>query len=105
MPDGEVFTSPVENSAEGHVEFSYPSLYRSIHFEGIRVEFKKGKAVKATATKNGDKLNKILDTDRGARFVGEIGIGTNYSITRFVNNTLFDEKITTICFIAFPSVW
>ncbi len=93
LPDGEVFTSPVENSAEGHIEFSYPTSCQGKDFEGIRLEFRKGKVVKATATKNEKEFNNIIDTDKGGRFVGEIGIGTNYSITQFVKNTLFDEKI------------
>ncbi len=93
LPDGEVFTSPVENSAEGVVEFSYPTLIQGKAIEGIRIEFRKGKVVKATAKKNQDFLRKVLETDKGSKFVGEIGIGVNYKIKQFVNNTLFDEKI------------
>ena len=93
LPDGEVFTSPVENSAEGVVEFSYPTLIQGKELEGIRLEFKKGRVVKATATKNADFLRKVLETDKGSKYVGEVGIGVNYKIKQFVKNTLFDEKI------------
>ncbi len=93
LPDGEVFTSPVENSAEGYIEYSYPSIYQGNEFQNVKLEFRKGKAVKIDSAKNTDKLKHILNTDKGARFVGEIGIGTNYNIQRFVKNTLFDEKI------------
>ena len=93
LPDGEVFTSPVENSAEGVVEFSYPALFHGKEVEGIRIEFKKGKVIKATAKKNQDFLRQVLETDKGSKFVGEIGIGVNYNIKKFVRNILFDEKI------------
>lgn len=93
LPDGEVFTSPVENSAEGAIEFSYPALLQGKEVEGIKLEFKKGKVVKATAKKNQDFLRKVLETDKGSKFVGEVGIGVNYKINKFVKNILFDEKI------------
>lgn len=93
LPDGEVFTSPVENSTEGYVEFSYPALYQGREVEGIRLEFKKGKVVKATAEKNQDFLRKVLETDKGAKYLGEFGIGTNYKLNKFVKNILFDEKL------------
>ena len=93
LPDGEVFTSPVENTAEGHIEFSYPALYQGREVEGIRLEFRKGKAVKATASKNQAFLRKVLETDKGAKYIGEFGIGTNYKLNRFVKNILFDEKL------------
>ena len=93
LPDGEVFTSPVESSAEGAVEFSYPALLQGREVEGIRLEFKKGKVVNATAKKNQDFLRKVLETDKGSKYVGEVGIGVNYKIDRFVKNILFDEKI------------
>ena len=93
LPDGEVFTSPVENSAEGVVEFSYPALLQGREVEGIRLEFRKGKVVKATAKKNEAFLKDVLNTDKGAKYVGEVGIGVNYKINKFVKNILFDEKI------------
>ncbi|MBU0998625.1 aminopeptidase [Patescibacteria group bacterium] len=93
MPDGEVFTSVVENSVNGFVTFSFPAIYLGREFENVRLEFKNGKVVKATSSKNEKDLNKILDSDRGARFIGEFGIGTNYKIKRFTKDILFDEKI------------
>jgi aminopeptidase len=93
VPDGEVFTGPVENSMEGHVYFSYPTIYNGREVNGVRIWFEKGKAIKAIAEKNEDFLNKTLDTDEGARRVGEFAFGTSQGITRFTRQILFDEKI------------
>ncbi|MEL7562670.1 aminopeptidase [Dehalogenimonas sp. 4OHTPN] len=93
MPDGEVFTGPVEDSAEGHVYFSYPAIHQGHEITGVRLWFEKGKCVRATAEKNEDYLNKILDTDAGARRLGELAIGTNKGIKSFTREILFDEKI------------
>lgn len=93
VPDGEVFTSPVEHSANGHVHFTYPTLYEGFEVSNVRLEFKDGKVVKASADKNEDFLIKKLDTDPGARFLGEFAIGTNERIDRFTGQILFDEKI------------
>ncbi|MFH0847510.1 MAG: aminopeptidase [Chloroflexota bacterium] len=92
MPDGEVYTGPVESSAEGHVYFSYPTIYSGREVTGVRLWFEKGKVVKATAEKNGAFLQKTLDTDAGARHIGEFAIGTNDAINRFTRQILFDEK-------------
>ena len=93
MPDGEVFTGPLENKTEGFVEFSYPALYGGREFHDVRLEFKKGKVVRATASKNEEALNEILNTDPGARILGELGIGNNFKINKFTKDILFDEKI------------
>ncbi|MBN1875475.1 MAG: aminopeptidase [Anaerolineae bacterium] len=93
MPSGEIFTGPVENSANGWVEFSYPAITMGRAVEGIRMEFKDGRVVKATAEKNEDFLLKMLDIDPGARYLGELGLGTNYGIQRFTRDILYDEKI------------
>ncbi len=93
MPDGEIFTGPVEDSVEGHVHFSYPSVFMGREVSGIRLSFEKGRVVKATADKNEDFLLSTLDTDKGSRYVGEFAIGTNKGITRCTGATLFDEKI------------
>ena len=93
VPDGEIFTGPVENSVEGHVHFTYPSIYGGRQVEGVRLWFEKGKVVKASADKNEDFLLKTIDTDEGSRYVGEFAIGTNEGITRFTGEILFDEKI------------
>jgi aminopeptidase len=93
VPDGEVFTGPVENSMNGHVRFSYPAIVDGREVSGVRLWFENGKCVKATADKNEDYLNQTLDTDEGARYVGEFAIGTNEGIQRFTREILFDEKI------------
>lgn len=93
MPDGEIFTGPVEDSVEGHVRFSYPTVYDGRRLEGVELWFERGKVVKATAQKGEDFLWKTLDVDDGARYVGEFAIGTNEGIQRATGTTLFDEKI------------
>lgn len=93
MPSGEVFTSPIENSAEGYVRFSFPVCRGGTEVDDIRLEFQKGRVVSATATKNQAYLLKMLDLDAGARGLGEFGIGNNWGIQRFTKNILFDEKI------------
>lgn len=93
MPDGEIFTAPVENATEGKVYFEFPGPYMGQVVEGIRLEFKKGKVVKASAEKNEKLLKKVLSQDPGASRLGELGIGLNYGIDRFTFDTLFDEKI------------
>lgn len=93
MPDGEVFTSVIENSTHGYITFSFPALFLGREFHNVKLEFKKGKVVKATAEKEEESLNKILDTDKGARIIGELGLGNNYKINRFTKDILFDEKI------------
>ncbi|MFN2489389.1 MAG: aminopeptidase [Actinomycetota bacterium] len=93
FPDGEIFTGPVEDKTRGHVSFSYPAIYGGHAVEGIRLEFRQGRVVEASATKNEDYLIKSLDTDPGARILGELGIGTNYGIPRFTGELLLDEKM------------
>jgi aminopeptidase len=93
FPDGEFFTGPVESSVQGTVRFPYPSNVGGREVEDVRLTFADGKVVDARATKNEEYLIKMLDTDDGARRLGELGIGANYGITRYTRNTLFDEKI------------
>lgn len=93
MPSGEVFTGPVENSAEGYIAYDFPVVNAGREIDGIRLVFREGKVVDASATKNEDYLLQMLDMDPGARRLGELGIGTNYRIDRFIKNILFDEKI------------
>ncbi len=93
FPDGEIFTGPVEQSVEGRIRFTYPACIYGREVEDVRLEFKGGKVVRATAGKNEAFLLKMLDTDEGARYVGEFAFGTNPGIQRFTKNTLFDEKI------------
>ncbi len=93
MPDGEIFTSPVEDSAEGTIYFDVPCSYNGVEVEGVRLRLEKGKVVDASAEKREEYLLKMLDVDEGARFVGEIAIGTNYHIQQPSKSILFDEKI------------
>jgi aminopeptidase len=93
VPDGEIFTGPVENSAEGQVYFSYPAIESGLEVSGIRLCFREGKVVQATAEKNEAFLRHTLDTDAGSRYLGEFAIGTNEGIRRFTREILFDEKI------------
>ncbi|MDX1600261.1 MAG: aminopeptidase [Anaerolineales bacterium] len=93
MPDGEIFTSPVEDSVNGWVKFTYPALYQGRTVLGAQLEFEAGKVVNATAERGEDFLRSILDTDEGSRYVGEFAIGTNRNIDQFTGNILFDEKI------------
>ena len=93
MPSGEVYTSPVEDSAQGWVEFTYPAIHLGREVTGVRFEIENGRVVKASAEKNEDFLLAMLDTDEGARLLGEFAIGTNYGIQQFTGSILYDEKI------------
>src|ERR1017187_894805 len=92
IPDGEVFSCPVKNSVQGHVSFNAPTIYQSTGFDGIRLEFRDGKIVDATSNQT-EKLNKILDSDAGARYIGEFSLGFNPYILEPMRDILFDEKI------------
>jgi aminopeptidase len=93
MPDGEVFTEPVKHSVNGHIKYSFPAIKGGREVDGIRLEFKDGKVVKATAEKNEEYLKTMINVDEGASYIGEFGIGVNYNIKKFVKQILFDEKI------------
>ena len=93
FPDGEVFTGPIEDATNGVVRFSFPAVHGGREVEGVVLEFRDGRVVKATADKGEEFLLAMLDQDEGARVLGEIAIGTNYAISDFSKNTLFDEKI------------
>lgn len=93
IPDGEVYTAPVRDSVNGTIRYNTPSLYQGVVYNDITFTFENGKIVKATADANVDKLNKILDTDAGSRYVGEFAIGVNPFILHPMKDTLFDEKI------------
>lgn len=92
IPDGEVFSCPVKDSVEGHVTFNAPSIYQGTAFDGIRLEFNNGKIVDATSNET-KKLNKILDSDPGARYIGEFSLGFNPRVFQPMRDILFDEKI------------
>lgn len=93
FPDGEIYTSPVDDNINGYITFSFPGIFIGKEIEGIRLEIKDGLVVKATADKGEDLLNTLLKTDEGASRFGEMAIGTNYGIQKFTRNMLFDEKI------------
>ena len=100
FPDGEVFTGPIEDSVQGHIRYSFPAIREGRHVDDIRLTFKNGKAVDATASKNQDFLLAMLDQDKGARLLGELSLGTNYEVQKFTRNLLFDEKIGGTCHLA-----
>ncbi len=93
FPDGEVFTGPIETATQGVVNYSFPAVHGGREVHGIRLEFKDGKVVNASASKGEDFLFAMLDQDAGARTLGEVAMGTNYAIQQYSKNTLFDEKI------------
>ena len=92
IPDGEVFSCPVKNSVNGTIQFNTPTIYAGTKFENVRLEFRDGKVVKATSN-NTKRLNQILDTDAGARYVGEFSLGFNPYILKPMCDILFDEKV------------
>jgi aminopeptidase len=93
MPDGEVCTAPIEDSAEGFIRFDFPAIYNGRVVEDVFLRFEKGVVVEATASDGQEVLNEALNVDEGARRLGEAAIGYNYSIQRHIKNILFDEKI------------
>lgn len=92
IPDGEVYTAPVKNSVNGRISYNTPAVYQGVTYENIVLEFNNGKIVKATANHT-DKINKVFDTDDGARYIGEFALGVNPHIDTPMKDTLFDEKI------------
>ncbi len=94
IPDGECFTAPVRDSIEGFITYNTPSIYWGTTFSGIHFEFSAGKIVQATADQHSSRLNEILDSDEGARYIGEFSLGFNPLIRQPFCNTLFDEKIS-----------
>ncbi len=92
IPDGEVFTAPVRDSVEGVLQYNCPTIYQGVSFDQIRLVFRKGRVVEATSS-NTKRLNEILDTDAGARFIGEFAIAFNPHILHPMQDILFDEKI------------
>ena len=95
FPDGEIFTSPVEDSINGCITFSYPALMNGNEFYNVRLEFENGKITSASCKNEefAEKLMTYIDTDEGSRYIGEVAFGTNYGIKKFSHNILFDEKI------------
>lgn len=92
IPDGEVYSAPVKDSVNGYITYNTPAEYQSYTYENIRLEFKDGKIINATANDT-ERINKVFDTDAGARYIGEFAIGVNPYIIKPMKDTLFDEKI------------
>ena len=93
MPDGEIYTGPVEDSVNGWVKFTYPANIGGTSVEGAELTFSNGRITQASADRNSEFLLSTLDTDNGSRYLGEFAIGTNFDIQQFTGNILFDEKI------------
>ncbi len=93
MPSGEIFWAPLKKTVNGYISYTYPAIYGGREVNGIKLEFKNGKVVKATAEKNEKFLKQIIATDPGAKYLGEFGLGCNYHINKFTKEILFDEKI------------
>ncbi len=93
MPDGEVFTSPVETGTNGEIFFAFPSIFQGQEVENVRLRFEDGRVVRAEATSGEEYLRSLLATDSGASILGEVAFGLNYEIDRFTRDILFDEKI------------
>jgi aminopeptidase len=93
MPDGEIFTSPVETSTEGEIRFSFPAIFQGREVEDVQLRFSEGRVVNAEARTGNDYLQSLLDMDDGSRILGEAAFGLNYEIDHFTNDILFDEKI------------
>jgi aminopeptidase len=105
MPDGEVYTSPVETATEGEISFDFPALSHGHELTGIRLRFESGAVVEAEADRGSEYLDALLALDDGARRLGEVAFGLNYEIDRFTQNTLFDEKIGGTMHVALGSAF
>jgi aminopeptidase len=105
MPDGEVYTSPVETETEGEIRFTFPALFQGREVDDIRLRFEGGVVVAAEAARGGEFLDALLGLDDGARRLGEVAFGMNYEIDRFTKNTLFDEKIGGTMHVALGSAF
>ncbi|MEM1695315.1 MAG: aminopeptidase [Desulfurococcaceae archaeon] len=105
MPGGEVFSAPIEDSVEGYVEFDYPAIWRGVEVEGVKLVFRRGVVVDASARRNEEFLKKMLEVDEGARRVGEVAFGLNYNIDRATRSILFDEKIGGTIHLALGSAY
>ena len=105
MPGGEVYTAPIDDSAEGHISFEFPAVFAGQFVEGIKLSFSRGEVVDAKADKNEALLHELIGMDDGAKRIGEFGVGTNYGISRYCYDLLFDEKIGGTAHIALGSAY
>jgi aminopeptidase len=93
LPDGEIYTGPVEDSVNGWVKFSYPAIYQGQGVEGVELQFEKGRVISAKAQVGEQLLLAMVASDEGSHYLGEFAIGTNFEISKFTRNILFDEKL------------
>jgi aminopeptidase len=100
LPGGEVFTTPIKNSVNGKIYFNYPLTNASVTMRDIYLEFRDGKVVQAKASQGFDHLQKLLDTDKGSRYLGEVAFGLNHGCNRYMDNVLFDEKMAGTIHVA-----
>ena len=105
MPDGEIFTAPLENSTQGKIKFTYPAIYGGREVSGVYLEFKDGKIIKSSADKNEAFLKEMIATDEGSCKLGELGIGLNPNLTRSIKSILFDEKNNSTIHLAIGSAY
>jgi aminopeptidase len=105
MPDGEIYTSPVETLTEGEIRFTFPALFHGREVEDIRLRFEGGRVVQAEALRGEEYLRALLEADEGAGRLGEVAFGLNYEIEDFTANTLFDEKIGGTMHVALGSAF
>jgi aminopeptidase len=105
MPDGEIYTSPVETETEGDVRYTLPAIFNGREVRDVRLRFENGRVVDASAESGGDYLDALLDMDGGARVLGEVAFGLNYEIAQFTRNILFDEKIGGTIHLALGSAF
>lgn len=105
MPGGEIFTAPHEDSVEGYIKFDYPAIWRGVEVKGVKLKFKNGKVIDAKAEVGENFLKKMLETDEGAKRIGELAFGLNYDIDRAIKEILFDEKIGGTIHIALGSAY
>lgn len=105
LPSGEVFTGPIENSLNGHIRYSFPAIKSGTQVKNIRLTFENGKVTKAEADEGDEFLNAMINSDAGSCYAGEFAFGTNYGITRFTNNILYDEKIGGTIHIALGAAY
>ena len=103
LPDGEVFTSPIEEATTGEIRFTFPAIFLGREVEDVRLRFDEGRVTAAEAARGGEHLQALLDMDGEARFLGEFAFGLNYEIDRFTRNILFDEKIGGTIHVALGS--
>lgn len=105
MPGGEVFSAPIEDSVEGKITFNYPAIWRGVEVHRVKLVFRRGEVIEASAEKGEDFLKKMIATDEGAKRLGEFAFGLNYDISRFTKEILFDEKIGGTIHMALGSAY